>query len=112
MKKTATILLVYGSLIILGGLRAYLVKGSVISIIMASTFGALILLGSALSYKKRIFGAYFGLILTLLLDAVFSYRFISSMKFMPAGMLMVLSTLTLLLLTKTTREEKSELKSF
>ncbi|HEY5235985.1 MAG TPA: TMEM14 family protein, partial [Rhabdochlamydiaceae bacterium] len=55
--------------------------------------GVLLLLASGAMFSKKHFkkGVYFALILTLLLDAFFSYRFMSTMKFMPSGMLALVS---------------------
>jgi uncharacterized membrane protein (UPF0136 family) len=60
---------------------------------MGIIFGALLLIAAGGMFSKKYYkkGAYFALILTLLLDAFFSYRYMSTLKFMPSGLLALVS---------------------
>jgi uncharacterized membrane protein (UPF0136 family) len=87
------IVALYGILILIGGVIGHVKAGSQASLYMGVISGALLLLASGGMFSKKHFkkGVYFALILTLLLDAFFSYRFMSTMKFMPSGMLALVS---------------------
>jgi len=100
MKKTGLILLVFAIIVFLGGLTGYLKGGSTGSVIMGTSFGIALLFTSLLAYKRVVWGAYLGLILTLILDAFFTYRFVISMNMMPAGLMTIISTLVLIFSAK------------
>ena len=74
--------------------------------VMGTSFGIALLFTSLLAYKGVVWGAYLGLILTLLLDAFFTYRFIISLNLMPAGLMMIISTLVLIFAAKSIGREK------
>jgi|SRR5579864_4489042 uncharacterized membrane protein (UPF0136 family) len=83
----------YGILILMGGIIGHIKAGSTASLVMGVVFGLLLLLSSGGMFSKKYFtkSVYFALILTLLLDAFFSYRFLATMKFMPSGLLALVS---------------------
>jgi uncharacterized membrane protein (UPF0136 family) len=87
------IVALYGILILVGGIIGHIKAGSNASLVMGVVFGLLLLLSSVGMLSKKYFkkGVYFALILTLVLDAFFSYRFLATMKFMPSGMLALVS---------------------
>ena len=87
------IVALYGILILIGGIIGHIKAGSNASLGMGLVFGFLLLLSSAGMFSKKHFkkAVYFAVILTLLLDAFFSYRFLATMKFMPSGLLALVS---------------------
>lgn len=70
--------------------------GSTVSLISGSVFGLLLVLASFGMFRDHLLPAYFSLILTLILDAIFTYRWLLTFKFMPSG-LMSLITLGVLI---------------
>ena len=92
-----TILWIYIALLVVGGLIGYLKAGSKASIITSVFFAALL----SLCARKGILDAHFAstlanIILAVLL-VVFGWRLSKSKKFMPSGMILVLTLVTLLL---------------
>jgi uncharacterized membrane protein (UPF0136 family) len=87
------IVALYGLLILIGGIIGHIKAGSNASLVMGVVFGLLLLLSSGGMFSKKYFkkGVYFALVLTLILDAFFTYRFLTTMKFMPAGLLVLVS---------------------
>lgn len=82
----------YGIFILIGGIVGHLKAKSLASLIMGLLFGAG-LLGSA--FQKR---GVISLILTLFLDAFFSWRWVTTGKFMPPGVVTLVSSAVLVLL--------------
>lgn len=89
----AYIVALYGILILIGGIIGHIKAGSQASLAMGLISGLLLLLSSGGMFSKKHFkkSVYFALILTLLLDAFFSYRYMATMKFMPSGLLALMS---------------------
>ena len=83
----------YGILILIGGIIGHVKAGSQASLYMGVISGLLLVLASGGMFSKKFFkkSVYFALILTLGLDAFFSYRFLATMKFMPSGLLALVS---------------------
>lgn len=106
MKAAAWITLFYGLTVIAGGLIGYLKAHSTASVVMGSICGFLLLL-SALGLMGRMRApAYLALFVTFVLDVFFTYRWIFSLKFMPSGLMSVISTIVLVILfilVRTTR---------
>jgi uncharacterized membrane protein (UPF0136 family) len=91
---TSTIILwVYIALLVVGGLIGFLKAGSKASIITSAIFGVLLAL-SALG----IFSSSVALVLIGFLAVFFGMRFAKGKKFMPAGMMALLSFLALIAL--------------
>ncbi len=87
------IVALYGILILVGGIIGHIKAGSQASLVMGVVSGVLLLLASCGMFSKKYFkkGVYSALVLTLILDAFFSYRFMATMKFMPSGLLALIS---------------------
>ena len=96
MKTTSFIVGAYGLLILIGGIMGHVKAASTASLIMGVIFGILILFSSFGIYRGKLIGQYAALILAFFLDAFFSYRFLQSMKFMPAGLLSLISLAVLI----------------
>jgi uncharacterized membrane protein (UPF0136 family) len=97
MKSVGIITLFYGLLILLGGVMGHIKAASTASLYTGIVFGLLAILLSFGIFKKSLLSAYFAILLTFILDAFFTYRLLLTMKFMPAGMMAVISTIVLIL---------------
>ncbi len=88
--------LLYGILTIVGGLIGYLKSGSTVSLIAGGSSGVLILI-SAMAYLKQKPVGFYGLVaLSAVLLLFFGYRLMNGAAFMPAGLMVILSTITLI----------------
>jgi len=94
MSKAVVILFVYALLILLGGIRGH-AAGSQASLIMGLTFGILLLGSTFAIYKKKKAGVWMAVSLIIILDAFFTYRYSQTGRFMPSGMLSLISVITL-----------------
>jgi uncharacterized membrane protein (UPF0136 family) len=91
--NAGTVLWIYIVLLIVGGLIGYLKAGSKVSLIMSVAFaGAL-----ALCALGVVFQRYVADILLLALLIVFTMRLTKTKKFMPAGLMLVLTVVALAL---------------
>lgn len=99
----------YGILIVVGGLIGHAKAASTASLVMGVLFGGLLLIAAGCMFMKRNYlkSTYFAIVLTFILDAFFSYRYLSSMKFLPSGLLSIISLGVLLLLVTHVRQKFS-----
>jgi len=99
----------YGILILVGGLIGHAKAASTASLVMGVVFGVLLLIaaGCMFTHRNYLKGAYFAIVLTFILDAFFSYRYLTSMKFLPSGLLSLISLGMLLLLVTHVRQKFS-----
>lgn len=88
----------YGVLVLLGGVMGYVSKKSMPSLIAGAAFGLALIGSGFLTFQQRFFGMVAALVLTLLLTVFFGIRLKKTGKFMPAGMVLLLSLVTLVLL--------------
>jgi uncharacterized membrane protein (UPF0136 family) len=93
---------IYGLFLILGGFMGYKKAGSKASLIAGSICGAVALISAALNEAVASkAGVFLGLVLGLLMTIFFGKRFLKSMKFMPAGLMAILSIIVAVLLGMT-----------
>lgn len=91
MKTIYTWIISYITLLIIGGIIGYLKAGSYSSL-LTSLSAATLLLSSLYFLKTLPFLSYYGMILTLtILDSFFIYRFYYLGKFMPSGLLSLIT---------------------
>ena len=96
MKNSAWIVLIYALIVFLGGMIGFNQAHSMPSLI-AGTVSATLLLICALGMFKRSVLAYtLAMAIILALMLFFGYRFTATGKFMPSGMMMILSASSLL----------------
>ena len=95
MKKSAYVMLAYGLLIIVGGMIGFAKAHSMPSLIAGSTFGILGIISSICMFKNQTWSVYFSMGISALLTVFFAFRFINTAKFMPSGMMCVLSLIVL-----------------
>jgi len=88
-----TVLWIYIVLLVVGGLIGFLKAKSQVSLIMSVAFAAALSLCAA----GIIFQPYVADILLVALIAVFTVRLVKTRKFMPAGMMLIVTIVTLAL---------------
>jgi uncharacterized membrane protein (UPF0136 family) len=98
MKLAAWITLIYGLIVIGGGIMGYVKAHSTSSVVMGSAFGFLLIVSGIWMMGKWMIPAYAAILLTLVLDAFFTWRWLITFKFMPAGLMSIISTVVLLIL--------------
>ena len=98
MNVPAVTTFVYGALVLAGGWMGYRKASSRPSLITGAISGALLLLAGILSAGGNPAGVRIALIVAFILAAFFGYRLVRGRKFMPAGLMVVISVAVLLIL--------------
>lgn len=88
-----TVLWIYIVLLVIGGLIGFLKAKSKVSLIMSVAFAAALSLCAA----GIIFQKYVADVLLVALVCVFAHRLVKTQKFMPAGMMMIVTIVALAL---------------
>lgn len=84
---------VYGVLLIAGGMMGYVKSKSRVSLFAGAIAGGLCVGATWLSLDQPAEGFTIGSLVALLLTGVFINRFAKTRKFMPAGMILVMSAI-------------------
>ena len=95
MRLATLTLLLFGGLILLGGCAAYFSAGSTISLISSLVGTGLFLFLAYHTSRGSVSAGYSGGVLTFLMAIYFAYRFIATERFMPSGLLLIVSFLAL-----------------
>ena len=98
MKTSAMIVFVYGLLVLVGGVMGYVKAKSLPSLISGILFGVLLLISGVGIQEGAKLSFAIALALTVVLMLIMGLRFVKSKKFMPAGLITLLSAITALLL--------------
>ncbi len=98
LKKIGLVTLIYALFVFLGGVMGFAMKQSMPSLVMGSLFGLSLLYLSIKIMTFHRWGLMTAIVLILLLDAFFSYRFVITQTLFPAGVMLLLTTATLLIL--------------
>jgi len=98
MKVTATIVFIYGLLVLLGGLMGFIKGGSHMSLLCGGAFGLALIASAYFISKGKIGAQYVALLLTFILDALFTFRFAKTLHFFPAGVFSLLSLAVLIVI--------------
>lgn len=106
MDIASIILLVYGVLVLGGGLMGWVKARSTPSLVAGLAFGAALIVDAFLFNAQPYIAAVLALVLPGLLAAIMGVRFAKSKKFMPAGVIAVLSLVALVLVWITMRSLK------
>lgn len=97
MNLGSIVLLAYAALMLLGGVMGLRV-GSRPSLIAGFASGALLIVAWFVTRSNLVAGLWMGSVLTLLLCGVFAMRLVKTGKFMPAGGLLAVSIVALILM--------------
>lgn len=98
MKCSGFTVIIYGALVLIGGIVGFVTAQSIPSLVMGSIFGiASIICGVGMIKNCRI-SLYLASALVTILTIFFGYRFFSSGNFMPSGLMGLLSAITLCVL--------------
>jgi uncharacterized membrane protein (UPF0136 family) len=95
MKSLAIIQLLYGIIAIVGGIIGYVSAKSTVSLIMGIVSGLIILTAAYMLFQNNFTGVYIALVISLILSIVFAIRFTKSFSFMPSGLMLLLSVISL-----------------
>lgn len=91
MKINAIIIFFTALITFAGGVIGYLKASSLPSLLAGLIFGVSLFTASYLTYKKRYSAQIFALVLLGTLTFFFTYRYLSSHKFMPAGVMIIIN---------------------
>ena len=105
-QRSATLVLIYGALLVLGGVMGFIKAGSLISLIFGTVFGGAVLLSAWGMFKKKREAIYAALILAFAIDALFTYRMMETGKLFPAGVICILSLVVIIVLALDIRKTK------
>ena len=103
MQNTAILVWIYGLLILGGGVMGYAVARSKASLISGIGFGLLLLVSGFGVWKGAAGSLLAATVIAVLLVVIFAVRYIKTRKFMPAGMLAILSLVATILFAMTLR---------
>ena len=92
-----TVLWIYIVLLVVGGLIGFLKAKSKVSIILSSVFAALLAVTAIPGFLDATFARKLASILMIALLVVFAVRLTKTKKFMPSGLMLVLTLLALVL---------------
>ena len=97
MRAPGIVILVYGLLVLGGGIVGYTASGSMASVIAGGASGLGLLASGLGVLRGKDMGFLMAPILTVLLTAFFGYRLVQSGEFMPSGLMTALGFVTLIL---------------
>jgi uncharacterized membrane protein (UPF0136 family) len=106
MRFPGIIVIVYSILVLMGGLIGYLFADSLPSLIAGSVFGAVLFASGLGILRKSIIAFFTALTSSGILAAFFSYRYWETAKWMPAGMMALLSGIIFVMLLSTRAQRK------
>jgi uncharacterized membrane protein (UPF0136 family) len=84
-------ILIYGLVVLLGGLMGYIKAKSKVSLISGASSGIALGIAWFVSRQNPVIGLASATVLALILLIVFIKRFVSTRSFMPAGLMVVFS---------------------
>jgi uncharacterized membrane protein (UPF0136 family) len=103
----AYLISLYGIFILIGGILGHIRAASTVSLVMGILSGGLLLIAAGAVFGKQKWGIPLALIVTFILDTFFSYRFLTTLNFIPSGLLALVSLIVLILLALQIRSIKS-----
>lgn len=98
MTLARTVLVVYALLLAGGGYMGYAKAGSTVSLIAGLASGAVCLIALLITRSSPLTGCWAGVGCAAVLTILFTVRLVKSGKFMPSGMMLIVSALALGLL--------------
>ena len=97
MRAPGIVILLYGLLVLGGGIIGYATSGSMGSVIAGGAFGLGLLASGVWVLRGKDMGFLMAPLLTVLLTAFFGNRLVQSGEFMPSGLMTALGLVTLIL---------------
>ena len=98
MRNMAILVWVYGTIVFVGGLIGWLKARSTPSLLSGLVFGVLLWLCGLGMWQGQRFGLTVAGVLALVLALVMGTRFVKTKKFMPSGLVAVLSAVVFVVL--------------
>ena len=95
MKAPGIVILLFGFIVLGGGIIGYTTAGSMASLIAGSAFGLGLLASGLGVLRGKKPGFLFAPLITLFLTAFFGYRLVQSGEFVPSGLMAVLGLVAL-----------------
>lgn len=95
MKINGIITLIYGLLVLAGGVMGFMKAQSLPSLISGVAFGTLLIFSAFTMYKGYSWGFTLAFSTTAFLTLFFMYRFSRTYSFMPSGLMVILSALVM-----------------
>lgn len=95
MKSNSIFTFVYAAFVFIGGAIGYATAGSMPSLAMGTGFAVLLAVCGKLMLSNKVYAYVSALVLMAVLLTFFGYRFIVTEKFMPAGLMVILSLITM-----------------
>ncbi|MEM8728179.1 MAG: TMEM14 family protein [Chlamydiota bacterium] len=92
LKTVGMTTFIFSLLVFAGGIMGFVLKQSTPSLVAGSLFGLSLLFSSIKTMTFQRSGIIMAFVLILTLDLFFSYRFITTRKFFPAGAILLLTT--------------------
>jgi len=96
MSSAAILTFLYAAFSIVGGIVGYQQAGSKPSLISGVITGILLIIGGIGIFQGQAWGLWLAIAITLLLITVFIYRLIKTRKFVPAGLMVTLGVVALI----------------
>ncbi|MBI2987196.1 MAG: hypothetical protein HYY45_10570 [Deltaproteobacteria bacterium] len=97
MRAPGIVILVYGLLVLVGGIVGYTTAESMASLIAGGVFGLGLLASGVGVLRGKDMGFLMAPILTVLLTMFFGYRLVQGGEFMPSGLMTALGLVTVIL---------------
>ena len=96
--SAAILLIVYGTLVELGGIMGFVKAKSKPSLIAGVACGAVLTISGVLAWLGSAVGVYIGFVMTLLLCLIFGIRTAKTKAMIPSGMMLMSSIVVALVL--------------
>ena len=106
MKKTASLVFLYAVFVLTGGIIGYVCSKSTASLSSGVLFGILLLVSSFFMFKKKSFGYWMAISLSILLQGFFTWRFAKTLHFFPAGFMSFVSLAMIIIIALKIRSRK------
>jgi uncharacterized membrane protein (UPF0136 family) len=100
MKTNAYVTGIYAILLLVGGVMGFAKTGSSISLISGAISSIILFISTGLMLKHHPWGHKIATGATSLLILLFGYRYLLTHKFMPAGLMIIISAIVLWTLLK------------
>ncbi|MCI5051788.1 MAG: TMEM14 family protein [Simkaniaceae bacterium] len=98
MKRSYITLIIYTLLLISGGIVGFVKAGSIPSLAAGCGFGAILSLLTYQVIKGKVWANYGAFFVILFLDGFFWWRYYKTEAFMPAGLMLLISSVVLFIL--------------